>query len=76
MNSPTIIDRDGNVAIVQFPDRKYPAIALQGDTFHDLVERVRRAIQGEEEVDLLSDLERMQAMYLKAVEHLRLQPPW
>jgi len=76
MDSPTIIDREGNITIVQFADRKYPAIALQGDTFHDLVDRVQRAMNGEAEVDLLSDLQEIQALYLKALERLRLRPPW
>lgn len=76
MHSPQIIDRDGNVTIVQLPDRKYPAIALQGDTFHDLVERVQRAINGQQEIDLLCDLQGILEIYLKALDHLRLPPPW
>lgn len=32
-----IYARDGNLAVVHIPGRRFPAVAVQGDTFHTLV---------------------------------------
>jgi hypothetical protein len=46
MSEATILGRRDNWAVVQLPSRKFPAIALQGDTFFILLDNVRRGIAG------------------------------
>lgn len=39
-----MLARKGNLAVVHIPDRRFPAVAIQGDTFHTLVAQGEEAL--------------------------------
>ena len=65
-----VLARDGNTAVVQLSGRAFPAIAMQGDTFCNVIQRIRAARTAatrddcnEELQYLLADLEEQLAFY-------------
>lgn len=44
MNPAEVLKTNGNYAVVQLPGRAFPAIAIQGDTFHALVHDLRKSL--------------------------------
>lgn len=83
MPTAEMLDRRGNWAVVQIPLRQFPAIALQGDTFHILVDKVRRGLAGcpkgesfDELTDLLSEMEDAIGWYAKVLGKHGIQLPY
>jgi len=44
-----VLKRSGNFAILKFPDRAYPGIFMQGDTFHCLLAELCSNEEGRQE---------------------------
>jgi hypothetical protein len=42
MSNIILYSRSGNFAVMQFKDRKFPGIFLQGDTFNDIIKSFKR----------------------------------
>ena len=67
MNSTAkIISISGNVAVIQMPERKFPALVVQGDTlhsiFHDL-ETVKANLKSEENISAFEDIDDLVARF-------------
>lgn len=82
-----IYARDGNLAVVHLPGRRFPGLAIQGDTLHTLVreaEEVAVALQTctaspdliEEMDDLVGRLRAMQAFYEAALGDRGIELPY
>jgi hypothetical protein len=41
----TVIQRMGNSAVVQLEGRKFPALAMQGDSFHSMTQSVKYCLK-------------------------------
>lgn len=60
--------RDGNAAVVQLQGRRYPALAIQGQSFWNILNELTLALKRESERDLRDDIEHLRAM---VAEHLQ-----
>ncbi|QYK49780.1 MAG: hypothetical protein KF838_07980 [Phycisphaeraceae bacterium] len=70
-----VLARDGNTAVVHLSGRAFPAIAMQGDTFFHMIQRIRAAHTAatrdecnEELQYLLADLEEQLAFYERTLK--------
>lgn len=83
MKQATVLAVANNAAVVQLPDRHFPALALQGDTFYHAVKSLQdlkvhlRTQRGEEELRLVLDtLEEALGLYENWLTVNRISPPW
>lgn len=78
-----ILSHGGNAAVLHLPGRAFPAIALQGDTFFNVIERIQfaRSRGTQDECDdelrhLLADLNEHLALYEQTLRSLGLSLPY
>jgi NAD(P)-dependent dehydrogenase (short-subunit alcohol dehydrogenase family) len=51
-----IFAHDGNLAVIHLPGREFPAIAVQGDTFHTLVAQAEEILAALAAADARGDI--------------------
>jgi hypothetical protein len=73
-----LLDRGGNVSVVQLPHRHHPGIAIQGDTFYSLVCAIRELLAAarsgapvEEDLAYLAETVESYRRYFEAVLQAR-----
>jgi hypothetical protein len=85
--SADVLSQHGNLAVVQLPHRRFPALAIQGDTLSIVVAQARAAREGisgnaitsnaaDELHDLLAKLGQMLQVYEYAVSRAGLPLPY
>ncbi len=80
----TILKRVGNIAIVQLPDRQFPGITVQGDTWHGDLDRLRRVAcagaqpceRAEGLASLIADWEEAMRVYAEVLAERGMRTPW
>lgn len=83
MELAEVMHRDGNISIVQLPGRKFPAIAVQGDTFRGFLNNIKDAVDvpdlkaRAEELDCaLRQMQEALDVYAAALKVRNLPLPW
>lgn len=82
METAKVYARDGNISIVQIEGRRYPAVALQGDTFHAIAVFLRPLVNHPDSdvrdaaLDALDRLEPALDLYVTVLNDLKLDKPW
>jgi hypothetical protein len=81
-----LLARRGNIAVMQLPDRRYPGVMMQGDTFFILKRDVERLLQllteshskerREEIEEMHETLDRIMGFYEEVCERNGIQLPY